>query len=324
MHIHLAHIKQQLNQLWIWMVRKDAFIYLLFVALATLVWWGRAMTSQREITIKLPITYTDIPAEIVFDTPLPSQIEITLRDNGRLLRQVQHTQPNITISLSDKFEEGSNQLYISTDILRPRVQDMLPGSTTIQQIRPEEIVSSYHIDAIKRTPIHLRVRWTIEEQYQLTQAPIMTPDSVTIYGPQQLLDSIDAICTDDILVEKVVGTIKKEVGLRIPNGVRSQFTTTEVMWQTEQFTEKSFIVPIEMATLPAGETIHFFPKTTTVTARVSLSQFATLSAQDFRAVCEYPHQSENILTVKIVCTNPHVTQMRSSIHEVEYIIERKQ
>ena len=122
----------------------------------------------------------------------------------------------------------------------------------------------------------------------------------------------------------MVGTIKKEVGLRIPNGVRSQFTTAEVMWQTEQFTEKSFIVPIEMATLPAGETIHFFPKTTTVTARVSLSQFATLSAQDFRAVCEYPHQAENILIVKIVCTNPHVTQMRSSIHEVEYIIERKQ
>lgn len=324
MHINLAHIKQQLNQLWIWMVRKDVFIYLLFVALATLFWWGRAMTSQREITIKLPIVYTDIPAEVVFDTPLPSQIEITLRDNGRLLRQVQHTKPNITISLSDRFEERNSHLYIPTDMVRPRVQDILPGSTIIQQIRPEEIVSSYHIDATKKIPINLQVRWTLEEQYQLTTAPQLTPDSVIIYGPSQVLNSIDSIFTENIFVGRVFGTMQKEVGLLIPKGIRSQVMTTEVMWQTEQFTDKSFTIPIEVNTLPAGEIIHFFPKTTTVTARVSISKFATLSAQDFRAVCDYPHQAQNALTVQIVCSNPHVTQIRSNIHEVEYIIERQQ
>ena len=112
------------------MVRKDAIIYLLFVGLATLFWWGRAMSSQRNIEVKLPVEYTHVPAQVVFETPLPTQLEVTLRDNGRLLRQVQHTKPTVTIPLADKLHEQNGTLQLSTDVLRtvgikPLIQGVL-------------------------------------------------------------------------------------------------------------------------------------------------------------------------------------------------------
>lgn len=304
------------------MMRKDAFIYLLFVALATLFWWGRAMSSQREISIKLPIVYTNIPTPVVFDTLLPSYLEITLRDNGRLLRQVQHTKPNVTINMAERLDSSTHTMLLSTDIIRQKIQDILPGSTNIQQIVPEEIHATYHIEATKSVPIRLCAQWTMEEQYQLIAPPLLEPAYVDIYGTPQDIQTITHINTDSISVKQVHDSIQREVALIFPPGVRSPIKTTSVVWKAEQFTDKSFTIPIEVVGLPEGEVMHLFPKTTTVTVRVGISHFTEVSSDDFRAVCEYPYHTQNTLTVNIIPNNPHVSQVRTSTREVEYIIER--
>ena len=306
------------------MLRKDAFIFLLFVGLATLFWWGRAMSSQRDLEIKLPVVYANVPAQVVFETPLPSHLEVVLRENGRLLRQVQHTKPTVTISLADKLNSNGGTLQLSTDIIRQKIQDVLPGSTNIQQIRPEEITSNYYVESTKRVPIKLCAEWTMEQQYQLSAPPVLEPAFVDIYGTQETIDQVDSISTAYVVVNKIYDTIQREVTLQMPAGIRSQTKAITVSWISETFTDKSFVLPIEVEGLPEGEDMHLFPKTTTVTARVGISHFAEVTEEHFRAVCKYPNQPQTTLSVTIVCNTPYVTKMRTSIREVEYIIERKQ
>ena len=324
MHFKFEHITRPIKHLLIWMLRKDAFIFLLFVGLATLFWWGRAMSSQRDLEIKLPVVYANVPAQVVFETPLPSHLEVVLRENGRLLRQVQHTKPTVTISLADKLNSNGGTLQLSTDIIRQKIQDVLPGSTNIQQIRPEEITSNYYVESTKRVPIKLCAEWTMEQQYQLSAPPVLEPAFVDIYGTQETIDQVDSISTAYVVVNKIYDTIQREVTLQMPAGIRSQTKAITVSWISETFTDKSFVLPIEVEGLPEGEDMHLFPKTTTVTARVGISHFAEVTEDNFRAVCEYPNQSQATLSVTVVCNTPYVTKMRTSIREVEYIIERKQ
>ena len=324
MHIKFEHIAKPIKQLLIWMLRKDAFIFLLFVGLATLFWWGRAMSSQRDIEVKLPVVYANVPAQVVFETPLPSHLVVVLRENGRLLRQVQHTKPTVTISLSDKLSSDGGTLQLSTDVIRQKIQDVLPGSTNIQQIRPEEITSDYYVEATKRVPIKLCAEWTMEQQYQLSAPPVLEPAFVDIYGTQESVEQVDSISTNNVIVDKVYDTVQREVTLQMPAGIRSQTTATTVSWISETFTDKSFVLPIEVEGVPEEEEMRLFPKTTTVTARVGISHFAEVTEDNFRAVCEYPNQSQATLSVTVVCNTPYVTKMRTSIREVEYIIERKQ
>jgi hypothetical protein len=321
-HIHIEKLKQFFKQIWIWMVRKDAFIYILFVGLSTLVWWGRAMSSQRELTLKLPIEYTDVPTQVVFEQPLPHYLEITLRDNGRLLRQIQHTKPHILMPLEEKLRDSHGTLQLSADFIRPKIQDVLPGSTSIQHIHPEEISSIFHIEATKRVPIKLRAQWTMETQHQLITQPELTPSIVEIYGTQEAIDAIDTITTDSIYVEKIVDTVHRELALVIPVGIRTATTATKVTWKSEQFTDKSFNIPIQIENQPKDEVIHIFPPITTVTARVGISHFADVTADDIRAVCTYPEHIQSTLPVEIRHNNPYITKIRSSVREVEYIIER--
>lgn len=324
MRIDIPHITQKAKKLLAWLVQKDALIYLLFVGLATLFWWGRAMSSQREVEVKLPVEYTQVPAQVVFNTPLPTHLEVVLRDNGRLLRQIQHTKPTVTISLADKLNETHGTLQLSTDVLRQKIQDNLPGSTAIQQIRPEEITTTYYVEAAKKVPIRLCATWTLEKQYQLAEPPVLEPAWVNIYGTQEAIDTIDSISTDSVIVEKLQDQVQRDIALLIPAGIRTDKQTITVTWTAEIFTEKSLVIPIEVHHLPDNEVIHLFPQTTTITARVGISHFADLTEADFKAVCEYPAQAQNTLPVTIICNNPYVTQMRASIREVEYIIEKKQ
>lgn len=324
MRIDIPHITQKAKQILAWLVQKDALIYLLFVGLATLFWWGRAMSSQRNIEVKLPVEYTQVPAQVVFSTPLPTHLEVVLRDNGRLLRQIQHTKPTVTISLADKLNEPHGTLQLSTDVLRQKIQDNLPGSTAIQQIRPEDITTTYYVEATKKVPIRLCATWTLEKQYQLAEPPVLEPAWVNIYGTQEAIDTIDSISTDSVIVEKLQDQVQRDVVLLIPTGIRTDKQTITATWTAEIFTEKSLVIPIEVHHLPDNEVIHLFPQTTTITARVGISHFADLTEEDFKAVCEYPTQAQNTLPVTIICNNPYVTQMRASIREVEYIIEKKQ
>ena len=324
MRIDIPHITRKAKQILAWLVQKDALIYLLFVGLATLFWWGRAMSSQREVEVKLPVAYTQVPAQVVFNTPLPTHLEVVLRDNGRLLRQVQHTKPTVTISLADKLNETHGTLQLSTDVLRQKIQDNLPGSTAIQQIRPEEITTTYYVEATKKVPIRLCAAWTLEKQYQLAEPPVLEPAWVNIYGTQEAIDTIDSISTDSVIVEKLQDQVQRDIALLIPADIRTDQPTISVTWNAEMFTEKSFQLPIEIINLPDNKVIHLFPQTTTITARVGISHFSDLTEEDFKAVCEYPAQAQTTLPVTIICNNPYVTQMRASIREVEYIIEKKQ
>ena len=322
MKFRFEDIQQLTKQVWIWMLKKDAFIFLLFVALSTLFWWGHATSSIRDGEVKLPVAYTNIPDEVFFETPLPEQIEITIRDNGRLLRQVKHSHPTLTINMADKLSPDGHRLHISAETLRPKLQDILPGSTTVQQIRPEAIEAQYSFQAKKVVPVQLRAHCTLAEQYQLKYAPAITPETVTIYGDSLVISQIQAIYTDSVVITDLRDSVSKTIKLLQPQGMRMSSTSAQAIWTAEQFTDKSFVLPIRVADMPSTETIHLFPNEVTLVMRVGISHFAQITEQDFNVYCPYPSPQQKTLPVIVETNNPYITKIRTSAQDVEYIIER--
>ena len=322
MKFRFEDIQKLTKQVWIWMLKKDAFIFLLFVALSTLFWWGHATSSIRDGEVKLPVAYTNIPDEVFFETPLPDQIEITIRDNGRLLRQVKHSHPTLTINMADKLTPDGYQLHISAETLRPKLQDILPGSTTVQHIRPEAIEAQYSLQTKKVVPVQLRAHCTLAEQYQLKYAPKLIPENVTIYGDSQVISHIQQIYTDSLVITDLRDSVSKTVALQTTNNVRLSAKSVQATWVAEQFTDKSFVLPIRVADLPNTESMHLFPNEVTLMVRVGISHFAQITEQDFNVYCPYPDPQQKTLPVIVETNNPYITKIRTSVQDVEYIIER--
>ena len=62
---------------------KNLLFFLLFLMLAFIFWLMLFFQKENvEGTYRMPLKYTNIPDDVVFDNPLPEFIEISVSDNG--------------------------------------------------------------------------------------------------------------------------------------------------------------------------------------------------------------------------------------------------
>lgn len=315
--------KQQVIRLWRWLVGKDLLIFLMFVGLVTIIWWGRTMSSSlRDAKFPIDIIYSGVDDCIQFSTPLPTQIEATISDEGRNLRHLTKQNLTITLDLSSYFTEKQGTFTLTSDIIRPRLQDILPSTAMIEQLSPDKFETSYQLQHSKRVPILLKYNVQCIPQYQLKGSPILSLDSIMVYGTEDMVNSIDSICTQAVTLVDVSDTVRQTVALQIPSTVRAKHTSVQATFIAEQFTDKTFTLPIQVTDVPQGEYVRLFPKETTVTVRVGVSSYAKVQASDIVVYCNYPTQTRNTLNVNAHSDNPHISNIRLYPSSVEYIIER--
>ena len=319
--INTATIGKQVRRLWLWMLRKDVLIFLLFVGLVSIFWWGRTMSSPRDIDLRVALAYTGSFEQVVFENELPKSIKLLVRDNGQQLRRIKHQDLTLTINLSPYLSEESGSVVLTADVLRPRLQDILPGSTSIQQINPEVISAAYYVQQQKTVPVVVQSQVTAAPQYQLVGDPKVLPGSVQVFGSEETIEHVDYVLTDSICVEGLREDVCVDVALQAPEGVRVLPEIVQVAWKAEPFTEKSFTLPVEVLGVPDGKRVRLFPQQVNVTVRVGVSHFAHVQELDLRAVCDYPSKPSHALPVKLITDNTYISNIRISPSSVEYMIQ---
>jgi hypothetical protein len=307
---------------WRWLFGKDILIFLLFVALVSAFWWGQSMNSFRDGNIRVELNYSGVDDRIVLSTPLPSYLTVGVRDKGRQLRQLSKQDLTINLNISSLFAEQTGTLYITADMLRPRLQDILPGTTNVQQVYPEQIKTQYIIQSSKRVPILLQADIHYAPQYQLKSQAQLSIDTISIYGTESALSGINYIYTDSLHIDQLRDSVAHTIGLQIPSNIRSHTSQVQVIVQAEQFTDKSFVLPIQTEQVPKGEHMRLFPQQTTVVVRVGISHYAQVTLEDLSAICYYPTSHSDALPIEIQTNNPHISNIRCYPSVVEYIIER--
>ena len=313
-------VRKQAKRLCVWLLKKDVLIFLVFVGLVSIFWWGRTMSSPRDIDLRVAINYTGVPEQVVFKSSLPKSMKVVVRDNGQQLRKIRQQDLNLTINLTPFLSEENGILILTADVLRPRLQDILPGSTSIQQIDPERIESAYYVQQQKTVPVRVQAQLTVASQHQLVGETQITPANVQVYGGKEAIEQIDCIFTDSVHIADLREEKTVEVALVVPEQVRVSPKQVQVTWKAEAFTEKSFTLPVEVLGVPHGKYIRLFPQQVTVTMRVGVSHFAQVQEADLRAVCNYPNKPCYALPIEVITDNPYISNIRISPSSVEYLI----
>lgn len=320
MNIHLLHIRKQAKRLWLWLLRKDLLVFGLFVGLAFIFWWGRAMSSPRDMDIQIPIIYTGIPEQVVFEQSLPQTLTISVRDNGKQLRHLAHQHLSLHLNLSHYLSTEEGNITLSADILRPKLQDLLLGSTTVLQITPETIESAFYVQQTKMVPVVMRALVTTASQHQLDGAIQIIPSQVQLFGNQEAIDTIHSILTDSIHITQLRDSIRLTANLIAPKAIRLHPTSVDVICKAEQFTEKSFKLAIQTMNVPIGKRMQLFPQQAEVVVRVGMSHFAEVQAEDLQVVCHYPEEQCDALPIEVTTNNPYISNIRVSPSAVEYLV----
>ena len=301
---------------------RESLVFVFFLLLAGLIWYGHAMNSVRSATLPVRMNYRGIPDDILFSDSLPDVIYIEVRDAGKRLKAYGNNL-ELTPDLSAQIKGDNGTAHLSTDQLRNSINTILQGTTKLQTLTPEQINASYFRQRSKVVPVQLQANFTPATQYQLIGEPDVQPTTLTIYGQQAQLDTISAVTTQPLTLHDIKDTLHTTVLLALPAGVRTNNDTVSVTFVAEQFTEKEFLLPVQTHHLPHGVHLRLFPAEVAVYLRVGVAHFNDISEQDVEVYCDYPTTPAEKLPVHVKATNPYISLTRTNPASVEFLIEKK-
>lgn len=304
-------------------MRRDVLTFLLFVVIATLVWYGHAMQSVRNTRVPVLIQYTGKPDAIGLKAPgLPDTVMIEVRDAGARLNTYHRDPLHLTIDLHSYIHGEKGRIYIPSDALRRSISDILQGTSRLIETQPEDITCDFFTEQEKSVLLVFRGDLKTANEYQIIGQPTLARKRMKIFGDEKTLSAIDTLYTEPQDLSEVSDTMRVRCAIEVPQGVRAEEDSVELCIIAERFTEKKFTIPVHIKGVPEGYHIRLFPKEVEVSVRVGMNHFSQVKANDIHASCAYSPERTDKLDVEISYTNPYITAAWAYPGVVEFILEQ--
>lgn len=310
---------------------KRIIIYLVCVGIATVFWMLNMLGKEYTADLDIPVRYTNLPANKVLTTDLPKKFTLHVNAFGfTLLRhKLSLTFSPLIFNVNDftrnMMEAGKRPNYIIlTNQYLNEITDQFSSDVEVLSINPDTLHFNFDQMIQKKVKVYPNVQVEPKRQYQLS-GPIRTkPDSVLVFGPRTVLDTLKQVSTRYRNFKSVSENIQDNVSLVDINDVEIKERQVTVNIPIEEFTESQMLIPISIENKPDSINLKLFPNRVKVSFLVGLSRYSEILPADFKLVVSWNEmdQSRSMLRVETRAVPPFVKSVKIIPDEVEYLIEK--
>lgn len=307
---------------------KDILSFLLFLALSATFWFVNALGKDRETIISIPIRYIGVPQNVIITNSPPTEILLNVKDQGLRLFSYSHKPLTpLAIDLSRVFYQ-KGEILITSDQLNDRIKRYMKfqPTTSILEVQPDSIIVEYEKLSMTTVPIEFVSKLELAHQYILSDKIQLEPSSVTIFGPKKVLDTLKFVRTELKEINNLGDTSVFSSKLQPIKSVRFSTNEIKVSIFVELFTEKKVQIPISNVNCPKHLSIRTFPAVVNATYSVGLSNFNAFKINDIQVFIDYNDikaTKESRQKLRIINNTTHISNLRISPQEVEFILEEK-
>lgn len=304
----------------------EFLIFLFFVFVSFTFWLLQVLNDDYETELSVPLRMKNVPENVVMTSELPSHLKVGVKDRGTVLVNYLFGQTffPVTIDFNDYMDKGS-QVRIPSLTLNKRILGQLNQSTKLSSVKPDTLEFIYAKGKAKKVPVGLRGNINADRLHYISNITF-SPDSVMVYAPQELLDTITAAYTESLDVEGILDTTRLSVNFVQVKGARFIPSDSEVTFYVDMYSEKVVEVPVQGLNFPDEQILRTFPSKVQVAFQVGLSRFKSVTAEDFMVVVDYLSlkDDKDDRCIPVLSQLPEgVKNVRISPKEVDYIIEQK-
>ncbi len=256
-------------------ISKDRTVLLVCMGISLLAWLSLKLSRDYDSPQEVQLHY-NLPAGRQFKETPPASLVVHFREPGRklLLNYLFNKDFVIHIDLSN----SSSQLISNKDLLARIYQET---GLRAEALEINNLQIFLDATASRIVPVILDANIEYQNDFYLRDSILVFPDSATIYGTKESLQKIDYLKTENL---RLVGPKTDErLSLKILKPDKGSFRlskdSVEVLIPVEQFTEKTFMLPVRISN--AKDSVQVFPNTVTLTCLVGLSHYQELNEDDF-------------------------------------------
>ena len=305
---------------------REFLVFLLFVFLSSSFWLLLVLNDEYETEVTIPFRMKNVPENVVLTSELPQELKVGVKDRGTVLVNylLGQTFYPVTIDFEDYADRGNQVRFLSRS-LDKRISSQFNQSTKLLSVKPDTLELIYTRAKAKKVPVRLRGEVKAERQFYISDI-VYSPDSVMVYAPNEILDTITAAYTENLYLEQVADTTHRRVNLKPVKGARFTPSYNDVTFYVDIYSEKSVEVPVMGINFPDDKTLRTFPSKVQVTFQVGLSQFKHVTEEDFKVVVDYNTLAGNgneKCKLHLLESPANAIHTRINPKEIDYIIEQK-
>ena len=324
MHLRYLRTLEKIRSFLLSKKSREFLIFLFFVFMSFSFWLLQVLNDDYETELRIPLKLKNVPENVMLTTEIPSELKVGVKDRGTVLVNYfwGQTLYPITIDFADYLDKG-NQVRIPSSTLAKRIASQLNQSTKLSTIKPDTLEFIYTKGKAKKVPVKLRGEVNAERQYYIADT-IFSPDSVMVYAPKSILDTISAVYTQFVNLEQVSDTTRCKVEFQPVKGARFTPSVTDVTFLVDVLAEKTVDVAVYGINFPEGKLLRTFPPKVKVSFKVGLSRFKDVTADDFEVVVDYNELNEigSDKCKPMLAKYPHyVHHVQLNPKDIDYIIE---
>ena len=316
-----------LKRMKAFLATRDALIFLFFLICSSLFWFTITLNKTYELTVQIPIKYSNVPPEIEFTTELPDSFSLKRKDNGTSMLAYQYKEFDpVIINFNDySVYSNSNSWSISTTThFEKFVKKQIDQSSIILNYYPEEIVIEKKRLDSKRVQVKPLVNINLQKQYFLCDSITTLPDSITLYGYKEILDSLNEVYTEEYTSEKLKDTLKATLQLDLPPHCKANPSKVNITAPIEFYTSSGIDLSIRVKNLPENIVVKTIPEKLNLSFLVGLSKYKDIRPSDFILSIDYEslrQSNSNTETVTIESYPAYIKQPYLKENKVKWLIE---
>ena len=325
-HLYCLDISKKIKDFLLAKKSREFLIFLFFMFVSFSFWLLQVLNDDYETEYTVSLRMKDVPDNVVLTSELPSNMKITLKDRGTVLVNYSWGQGLLPLTLDfTEYSDKGNQVRIPSMSLAKKISAQLSQSTKLVAIKPDTLEFIYTKGAAKTVPVKLCGTITPERQYYVSDT-IFSPDSVRVYAPKAILDTITAAYTKTVDFEGVSDTVRKRVSIAPVKGARFIPDYSDLTLKVDVYAEKTVDVPVVGVNFPHDKVLRTFPSKVKVTFQIGLSRFMEVDADDFQVVVDYndlQNEGGDKCRLQLKEMPKGVNHVRVNPKKMDYIIEQK-
>lgn len=297
--------------------------FLLFVFVSFTFWLSTKLSNIYTLEQSFTLLLTEVPEGIIpSDTSRKIKASVTASGFEILLYRL--FDKSVTISLQEA-DFSSTLGRVSLRNQQFSIEQQLFDNTRLNQIYPENLNIVYsrldekRVAVVPQTQIQLRAGY-------LSDFPIQSkPDSILVRGPKSILDTLKGVSSMFFEATDVYEGISQEVGLKSIPELQLEQETVQLIMPVSRYSEKEFVLQVELINLPLGVRVKLFPPTAKLRATLPMALLNTVKESDFRLVvdCEnLQDQESKSLKLNLLKQPPGLKQLIWEPEEVNYLIRK--
>ena len=310
------------------------FIYIFFCIVATVFWFLNALSKDYTYNFTYPIVFTDMPEDklLVGKTTGDIKLKVSAYGFDLLQHNFKKSINPLEISLSSAYLHRRNQqdssFYILSSQEKNKLSAQLKGIKIIS-ISPDTLPLILSTIIKKKVAVVPDLNISYGQQYTLKNDIEIIPDSIFVFGPAIIIDTLQSLQTEKINIENVSKSMSFKTQLAEIENIKISDKEITLNVSVEKFTEVRFELRIDKLNVPDNVSLKTFPTKIKVKYHVGLSKNDRNDISKFRAVVDYEQIKMSAVParmLKVVMINQADSIIKNSLRyypsKVEYLIEK--